>query len=193
MQWIGEMTCQEWMYVIVKITGIIGLLYVAFSSMINSNKSIIRKSYNTLPDMKVFGVGKQDIILNIPMDVIHQNLRENTSLFLGFLVSAIGFFLDMVIETTEVDREHLLILAIPISVICYVILYFISEGMTLLRCMNIMHKVEQNRIKPIAYNINETDNVDDANGVIHTSLYVKNCSWERQVIGGKVEDKNTEE
>lgn len=190
MKLISELTCYQWMYVLVKVTSIIGLLYAAFSSMLVSNKSILRKSYNTLPDMKVYGIQKENIILNIPLDVIYENLKENTSLFLGFLVSAVGFFLDIIIETKEVEGKQLLMVAIPISLVIYIVLCLCSKLIAFLRCINIIKKIKNNKIIPVAYNVSETDNVDDENGTIHSSLYVKNCSWERMVVNGKVEDKN---
>lgn len=190
MKWILELTCSQWGYVVIKTISIIGLLYSAVSSMIASNKSIVRKSYNALPDLKVFGLNKENIILNIPCDIIHDILKENTSQFLGFIVSAMGFFLETVLETSEISSKRLLVLAIPISIVCFIVLDLLTKMIAVLRYFFIVNKFKNNKIEPVAYNIFETDNVDDNKGVIHSSPYVRNCSWERMVVNGKVVDKN---
>lgn len=190
MKWILELTDSQWSYVVLNIISIIGLFYSAVSSMLASNKSIVRKSYNVLPNLKVYGLNKENIILNVPGDIIYENLKENTSLFLGFLVSAIGFFLETILETSEIGSARLLILAAPISIMCFITLNLLSKIITKLRWLFIMYKFKINKIKPVSYNVFETDNVDDSKGFIHSSEYVRECSWERMVVNGEVLDKN---
>ncbi len=190
MKWISELTCAQWTYVLVNVTTIIGLIYAACSSMLTSDRNILMKSYNVLPEMKVYGVNKENIILNIPADIVFENLKENTSLFLGFIVSALGFILDILLETQKLSGKNLLILAIPLSVISYLLLYLLSKVIAYVRYLIIMYKIKKNKIMPINYNIFETDNVDDARGTISVSKRVKECSWEREVVNGEVQDKN---
>ena len=190
MKWILELTFEQWTYVLVNVTSIIGLLYAACSSLLASDKNILMKSYNILPDMKIYGLNKENIILNIPGDVVFENLKENTSIFLGFLVSVVGFILDILLETEEISGECLLIIAIPISAVFYFLIYLLSKFVAYLRFLRIANKIKKNKIMPIAYNVFETDNVDDGKGGICVSKCVRECSWERLVINGEVQDKN---
>lgn len=191
MNWIFELTCAQWTYVLTNVASIIGLLYAACSSMFMSDKSILMKSYNTLPSMKVYGMNEEKVvILNFPGDIVFEVLQENTSLFLGFLVSAMGFVLDTLLVTEELGAKYLLILAIPISVICYLILYFLSKVIAYVRLLIIIDKIKKNKIMPLTYHVFETDNVDDKKGYIGSKLYTKSCSWERKIVDGNVQDKN---
>lgn len=189
MQWIMEMTYQQWMYVLANTASIIGLLYAACSSMFVSDENILIKSYNVLPYMKIYGMNKENIILNLPGDIVLENLKENTSIFLGFIVSVIGFILDTIMETQEIPAKQLLILAVPLSVVCYLILYVLSLGVAYLRLLIIINKINKNKILPKVYNVFETDNIDGLGGEITSRPYSRQCTWERKVVNGVVQDK----
>lgn len=190
MEWLQEITFEQWMYVVVKVTSIIGLLYAACSSMFISDAKILEKSYNALPEMKVYGLNRDNIILNVPADIIHENLKENTSLFLGFIVSTIGFVLEIVIETQELEGKRLLIIAIPIAIVCYFLLIVLAKTIAKIRWLIIAVKIEKNKFVPKGYKVLETDNQDTKEGYISTGLRTRECSWERMVVNGKVQDKN---
>ena len=191
MNWICELTCSQWMYIIVKVTSIVGLFYAAVASMISGNKGIMMKSYNVLPEMKVYEFQKKNIILNVPVDIITENLKEDTSSFIGFLVTAFGLFLDIIVDTQKMEWDKALILALPISALVYAILWGLTKLITTVRCSCILDKIEGNQLFPNSYIVRETDNVNCTNETIQSKLYTKDCSWERMVINGEVEDKFT--
>lgn len=189
MEWISELTKAQWTYILINVLRIIGILYAAFSSMLDSDKTILNKSYNILPDIKVYGLQKEKIILNAPMDLVYENLKENTSLFLGFLVSVAGFFCDAVLETERIKGAHLLILAMPISIICYLIMYVLTKIISNIRYYIIYCRIKNNKIMPDSYTVFETDNVEHQDNCIHSEKKIRECSWERTVVNGDVKDK----
>lgn len=193
MDWITQISDLQWVYIVIKVITIIGFLFASGSMLLTKDKSILNKSYNTLPDLKFSKNGKELIVLNVPVDRIYQTISEEMSLFVGFCISSIGMILDIFVESEKMpNSKHLFISIATMSAIGIIVLKVVTVALSWLRCSIIMNKIERNRISPDAYNAFETDNVVGDGGNICSKKYTKECSWERMIINGNVEDKNTE-
>ena len=188
MKWICDITTLEWSYIIINVISIVGFLFASVSMFAIGGKSILNKVYNILPDLKAYEKDGQQIILNIPGNIIYENLKEETALAIGFFISAFGIFLDIFVETKKMDNvAHLFILIIGLSLIIGVLLHFTTKGIAFLRFVFIIKKIENNKIFPDAYKFYVTDN-NPKKGSLSREVRIKNCSWERKVENGNVED-----
>lgn len=184
---IQEITWLNFCYILFNSLTVIGLLFASVSSLWNNDLEIMNKSYLRNPIIKFHEYENKKQILNIPLSIIKSNIKESTSLFVGFITSFLGTMLNLMFESDK--GNHVVRMNILITVMC-IILFFALKLIVFIICKIrvciIKRKILKNRIRfPDVYSSYKTDNVPGKG--ISVQMLGRSCEIELEYIE---EDEN---
>ena len=182
---IQEITLSNFCYILFNSLTIIGLLFASVSSLWNNDLEILNKSYSRNPVIKFHEYGNKKQILNIPLSIIKSNIKESTSLFVGFITSFLGTTLNLLFESDK--GRHVVQINILITVMC-IILFFVLKLIVFIICSIrvyvITNKITKHRMSfPDVYSSYETDN--KAGREISVQMIGRNCEIELEYTEDK--------
>lgn len=183
---IQEITWSNFCYILFNSLTVIGLLFASVSSLWNNDLEILNKSYSRNPVIKFHENENKKQILNIPLSIIKSNIKESTSLFVGFITSFLGTTLNLMFESDK--GNHVVRINVLIIVIC-IILFFVLKLIVFIICKIrvciIKRKILKNRMSfPDVYSSYETDN--KVGKGIAVQMIGRNCEIELEYV----EDEN---
>lgn len=175
---IQEITLSNFCYILFNSLTVIGLLFASVSSLWNNDLEILNKSYLRNPVIKFYEHENKKQILNIPISIIKSNIKESTSLFVGFITSFLGTTLNLLFESDK--GKNVVQINILIAVMC-IVLFFVLKLIVFIICsirINVIkNKIINQRISfPDVYSSYKTDNKEGKG--ISVQMCGRNCEIE---------------